>query len=211
VPNTRPPISELFSAIRESNVIESTCDYSFDPLQHHKKLIELNEKSGDLVHPMLINIDIDTAGDSHRGSTVRHVTPPFDKSVDPKVKRLKTRRLLNRKKNIPANNWRFNDVEFDKLNSLYHFTVEGCRDPSGLNRHGTMSYYSELNSLLDNDVSGESIYCNPPWSLAVACVQHLRACHAKASMDTKAVIVLPNWPVYKATTKELKLLRQIPI
>ena len=29
-------------------------------------------------------------------------------------------------------------------------------------------------------------------------------------MDTKAVIVLPNWPVYKAITKELKLLRQIP-
>ncbi len=30
-------------------------------------------------------------------------------------------------------------------------------------------------------------------------------------MDTKAVIVLPNQPVYKAITKELKLLRQIPI
>jgi hypothetical protein len=30
-------------------------------------------------------------------------------------------------------------------------------------------------------------------------------------MDTIAVIVLPNWHVYKAITKELKLLRQIPI
>jgi hypothetical protein len=30
-------------------------------------------------------------------------------------------------------------------------------------------------------------------------------------MDTRAVIVLPNWLVYKAITKELKLLRQIPI
>jgi hypothetical protein len=155
-------------------------------------LIELNENSGNLVRPTLINIDIDTAGGSHRGPTVRQVTPPFDKSVDPRFKRLKARRLSNRKKNLPTNGWRLNDVEFDKLNSLYHFTVEGCCDSSGLNRHGTLSYYSELNSLLDNDVSGESIYCNPPWSLAVTCVQHLRACHEKAPMDTKAVIVLPN-------------------
>jgi len=29
-------------------------------------------------------------------------------------------------------------------------------------------------------------------------------------MDTKVVIVLPNWHVYKAITKELKMLRQIP-
>ena len=124
VPLTRPPISELFSAIRESNVIESTCDYSFDPLQHHKKWIELNEKSGDLIHPMLINIDIDTAGDSHRGSTVRQVTPPFDKSVDPRLKRLKARKLTNRKKHLPTNGWRLSDIEYDKLNSHYHFTVE---------------------------------------------------------------------------------------
>ena len=30
-------------------------------------------------------------------------------------------------------------------------------------------------------------------------------------MDTQAVKILPNWHVYKAITKELKLLRQIPI
>ncbi len=105
---------------------------------------------------------------------------------------MKTRRLLNRRKNFPTNGRRLNDIEFDKFNNLYHFTAEGLCDPSGLNRHGTLPYYYELNSLLDNDVFGESIYCNPPWSLAVACVQHLRACHAKAPMDTKAMIVLPN-------------------
>ncbi len=162
VPLTRPPISELFSAIRESNVIPSTCYYSFDPLEHHNASLDLNEISGDLVHPMPINADIDTAGDSHRGSTVRQVTPPFDKSVDPRVKRLKTRRLTNRKKNLPTNGWRLSDVEFDKLNSHYHFSVERCCDPLGLNRHGTPPYYSEIDFLLDNDVSGYSIYCNPP-------------------------------------------------
>jgi hypothetical protein len=99
---------------------------------------------------------------------------------------------LNQKKILPANGWRLSDIEFEKLNSLYNFEVEGCCDPSGLNRHGKLPYYSERNSLLDNDVAGESIYCNPPWSLAVACIQHLRSCHSKAPMDTKAVIVLPN-------------------
>ncbi len=120
---TRPPISELFSAVRESNVIKSTCDYSFDPLRHHKnELIELNDKSGDLVHPMLINIDNDTAGDSHRGSTVRQVTSPFDKSVDPRVKRLKPRRLLNQKKKS-SNKWleveRCRIWQVEQLVSLY--------------------------------------------------------------------------------------------
>ena len=64
VPLTRPPISELFSAIRESNVIQSTCDYSFDPLEHHNAPLNLNDVSSDLVRPSLVNTDIDTAEDS---------------------------------------------------------------------------------------------------------------------------------------------------
>ncbi len=85
VPLTRPPISELFSTIRESNVIQSTCDYSFYPLEHHNAPLDLNDASSDLVHPSLVNIDIDTSEDSHRGSIVRQVALPFDKCVDPRV------------------------------------------------------------------------------------------------------------------------------
>ncbi len=69
-------------------------------------------------------MDIDTAEDSHGGSTVRQVALPFEKSVDPRVKRLKARKLTNRKKHLPTNGWRLNEVESDKLNSNYHFTVE---------------------------------------------------------------------------------------
>ncbi len=204
----------MFSAIEESAVIDSNCDFTTDPPKHHylNDTIELNNVSGDLVHPACIDIDI--ALDSHQEPTVRHDLHPFDKSVDHRVKRLKTRRLLNREKNLPTYGWRLSDIgkeelrrlsdiEFAKLNNLYNFTVEGCCDPSGLNRHCKLPYYSEHNSLLDNDVSGESIYCNPPCSLAVACVQHFNSCHAKAPMDTTSVIVLPHWFVYKAITKEL--------
>ena len=87
-------------------------------------MIELNDASSDLVPSNLINIDIDTAEDSHCESAVRQVTIPFDKSVDPRAKRLKARKVTNRKKHLPTNGWRFSDVEFDKLNSHYHFTVE---------------------------------------------------------------------------------------
>ena len=46
------------------------------------------------------------------------------------------------------------------------------------------------------------MYCNPPWSLAVQCVEHIRT-------NTKVVIALPDWPQFNAPTTGLKLLRQI--
>jgi hypothetical protein len=58
---------------------------------------------------------------------------------------------------------------------------------------------------------GQSVYCNPPWSLEVQCVDHIRTCHSKSPMNTKAVVVLPDWPQFKSVTTGLRLLRQVPI
>ena len=78
----------------------------------------------------------------------------------------------------------------------------------GLNGHRNLPFYSEQNSLLDHDVSGQSINCNPPW--IIKCVEHLRACHSKSPLDThKAVIVLPDWPKFKAVTMEFKSTKQL--
>ena len=41
-------------------------------------------------------------------------------------------------------------------------------------------------------------------------MEHIRACHSKSPLDTKAVIVLPDWPKFKAVAKELKLIKQLP-
>ena len=41
-------------------------------------------------------------------------------------------------------------------------------------------------------------------------MEHLRACYSKSPLDTKAVIILPYWPKFKAVTKELKLIKQLP-
>jgi hypothetical protein len=136
--------------------------------------------------------------------------PLKNQDVGTKLKRQLTRKLNNRRKRPPTDGWRLNDKEFNELHNRYSFTLEACCDPSGLNGHRNLPYYSEQNSLLDHDVSGQSIYCNPPWSLAIKCVEHLRSCHSKSPLDTKAVIVLPDWPKFKAVTKELKLIKQLP-
>ena len=58
---------------------------------------------------------------------------------------------------------------------------------------------------------GKSVFCSLPWSLVVQCVVHLRKFHAKSPTNTKAIIVLPEWPQFKNVTTCLKLLEQIPI
>ena len=79
----------------------------------------------------------------------------------------------------------------------YMFTLEGCCDPLGFNGHINLPLYSENNSLLAHDVPKQSIYYNPPWYLAIKCVEHLRASHSKSPLDPKAIIVLPDWPSLK--------------
>ncbi len=121
------------------------------------------------------------------------------KNAESRVKR----KLLSRSKRPTIDGWRLNDKEFDKLHSIYNFTVEGCCDTLGLNGHKRLPFYSKENYLLSHDVIGQSVYCNPPWSLAAQCAEHLRACHSRSPLETRAIIGLPDWPKFKALTKEL--------
>jgi hypothetical protein len=99
-------------------------------------------------------------------------------------------KLLSRSKKHTIDCWRLNDEGFDKLHSLYTFIVESCCASLDLNGHKSLPFYSKQSSLLDHDVSGQSIYCNPPWSKAIERVDHLRACHSRSPLDTKAVTIL---------------------
>jgi len=74
-----------------------------------------------------------------------------------------------------------------------------------------VNFHSKENSLLDHNVTGQSVYCNPPWSLVVQYVEHLRACHSRSPLDTKAVIILSDWPKFKTIAKELILIKHLPI
>ena len=119
-------------------------------------------------------------------------------------------KLLSRSKRPPTDGWRLTEKEFDELHGIHKFTVEGCCDSLGLNGHKGLPVYSKENSLFDHDVTGQLVYYNSPWSLAKQCVKHLRACHSRSPLETRAVVVLPDWPKFKTLTKELKLIKQLP-
>ena len=107
-----------------------------------------------------------------------------------------------------AISWRLSDDEFDLLHQKYNFTIEACCDPLGLNGHAELPYFSSKKSFLLHDVAAQTVFLNPPWKIAEACVNHLRLSHAK-DPSTTAVIVLPDWRRFKDVTKDLKLIKVV--
>jgi len=73
-----------------------------------------------------------------------------------------------------------------------------------------LTFYSKKDSFLSHDVVGQFVFSNPPWSLAVEFLEHLRKCHANSPTNNKAVIGLLEWHQLKFVTTRLKLLEQIP-
>ena len=56
--------------------------------------------------------------------------------------------------------WRTPKELFDSLNSEFNFTVDLCADD---NNHLCDKYYTKENSGFNADLSGECVYCNPPY------------------------------------------------
>ena len=94
------------------------------------------------------------------------------------------------KTNLHTNAWRLIDSEFDSSNALFSLTIEACWDLDGFNRHGLLPLYFEKYCFVTRDITRQFVYCNPPWSLAIHCVEHIRTCHATSLMNTKVDIVL---------------------
>ena len=155
---------------------------------------ELSLRCGRNIDTSLTIIDI--ALSPNLGVVSKESSHPLkEKDVGQKMKIIVSINFLNRRKRPPTYGWRLNDKEFDELNRTHNFTFGDCCDPLGLNGHWNSTFYFKQNSLLDHDVSGASIYFNPPWSLAIKYVEHLRTCHFKSRLDTKEVIVLPDRPI----------------
>ena len=98
---------------------------------------------------------------------------------------------MDRRKGPPTYG-RLIDEEFDELHKLCSYAVEGCVDSSSLKGHRNLPLYSEQNYLLYHDLSGQTVYCEPPWPLAIMFMEHLCACHSKSPLDTRSVIILPD-------------------
>ena len=117
------------------------------------------------------------------GAVVPPLTvPTIVNSTNSKPYVRKSKRLP--KTHLHTNACRLIDSEFDFLNAIFSLTLEALCDPKGSNRHGSLPFYSEKDSFRSHDIAGHSVYCNPPWSLAIQCVKHIHICHAKSPMNT---------------------------
>lgn len=56
--------------------------------------------------------------------------------------------------------WRTPKDLFDKLNEEFHFTVDLCADD---HNHLCDKYYTKENDGFKADLTGERVYCNPPY------------------------------------------------
>ena len=63
--------------------------------------------------------------------------------IEPRLKRIVKRKLLNRSKRPPTNGCRLHDVEFNESNKTYRFTLERCFDPLGFNGHKKYHIFGE--------------------------------------------------------------------
>ena len=74
-----------------------------------------------------------------------------------------------------SGNWSTPQDFFDKLNEEFHFTLDPCADD--LN-HKCEKYYTEQQNGLNQDWSGESVFCNPPYGRDVPKWVPHEACEA---------------------------------
>ena len=122
---------------------------------------------------------------------------------------VRTRKLTTSPKQLRTTvEWRLIDEEFIPLHKEHEFTFEACCDDEGLNSHADLPFASPSNSILDNDMSGESTFINPPWGMATTVVAHLEACRAKDVENTKAVIILPVFKQFESMIKDWKIIRE---
>jgi hypothetical protein len=124
-------------------------DCRIDPIEHHlKDAIELNReiewspRCGYNIDKSLTSIDI--ALSPNLGVVSKESAHPLkERDVGHKLKRIVTRKLLNRRKRPPIDGCRLNNEEFDELSRTRSFTLEGCCDPLGLNGHQNLPFYSK--------------------------------------------------------------------
>ena len=73
-----------------------------------------------------------------------------------------------------------------------HFTLDGSADPLGSNRQ-LPRFCSVLNSVLQQRLVGEQLYCNPDFELIEQVLRHFLAEYRRAGVATSGTFVLPCW------------------
>ena len=79
--------------------------------------------------------------------------------------------------------WRTPKELFDELNAEFHFTVDLCADNDN---HLCNKWYTKENSGFNADLTGERVYCNPPYGRK-STADWIRKC---ASCNADIVVML---------------------
>ena len=112
----------MFFVINESCVIKSKSDYRINSIGHHLEDANFLNRENELSLRCCRNIDasltsIDRASSPNLGAVSKENPHPLkDTDVGHKLKRIITRKLLNRRKRPTTDEWRLSDKEFNELN-----------------------------------------------------------------------------------------------
>ena len=127
---------------------------------------------------------------------------------------LKAQKLKSKPSPKDTSDWMLNRSEFLKWQRELGvtFSVDACCDPDGFNSHVPTRFYSKDKSFLQADVSGETVWCNPPFHSAVTFLSHYLQCKSTAPWSTSGVFILPKWrnPKWANLTQGMRLLHEYP-
>ena len=106
----------------------------------------------------------------------------------------------------------FDREEFLRWNTLFGpVSVDACSDDQGLVAQ-TKEYFCPKRSFLGADVSGQTVWLNPPFDQMQEFLTHLVKCRDMAPSSTQALVVVPKWvqePWYQML-KDFTLLHEYP-
>lgn len=87
-----------------------------------------------------------------------------------------------------SENWATPQDVFDRLNSVFHFTLDPCADPS--NTKCKKYYTKEINGLT-KDWGGHRVFCNPPYGRD-ATGRWVKKCYEESKkLGTIVVMLIP--------------------
>jgi hypothetical protein len=99
--------------------------------------------------------------------------------------------------------WRILDQVFHELHAATRakwmdgrsWTLDGSADVNG-NNAMLPRYCSKLDSILDRDLRGERLWCNPDFDLIKPVLAHFRNAYRSAPDTTSGTFVIPEWTNY---------------
>jgi hypothetical protein len=121
----------------------------------------------------------------------------------PGVENSKADRMSRWERHREDGDWRVRDEVFNQVHSHVsgkymmgqRFTLDGSADPAGTNAM-LPRFRSCVDSVLDADLCGERMWCNPDFRIASGVLEHFIQAYRSAPESTSGTFLLPEWTDY---------------